>query len=71
MKIALATHRINKTAHCLLVQSVVVCKPTAGWHSAPAYTQRVSTRGLARVSPISEEERDERSRFGVVRAAGA
>jgi len=32
---------------------VVVWQTTAGWRNAPASAQRVSTRGLARVSPIS------------------
>ena len=43
------------------MKGVVVCKPTAGWRSAPTYTLRVRTRGLARISPISVEERDEHS----------
>ena len=51
--------------------NVVVCKSTAGWRSAPALTQRVSTRGLTRVSSISVEEHEEHSRLRVVRTAGA
>ena len=33
--------------------NVVVWQTTAGWRSAPASAQRVSTRGLARISSIS------------------